>query len=130
MDIEQVIRLPDPLTKVEVQLREVVHDMAGKPHIFLRVRINGWHFPERAPEPFLAIGRAVSKFVLIGSEGTSADAYFDVRPPKARQISFGYGNTISWDFNVVVDPSRSTPLDRKRLPKGVVDLLSPSKRHN
>ena len=60
MDIEQIIRIPDPLTKVKVELREVVHEVAGKPHIFLRVRINDWYFPERAPEPFLVIGLIAS----------------------------------------------------------------------
>jgi len=129
MDFEQITRLPDPSIKVRADVREVVHDVANKPHVFVRVRLTRWHFPERAPEPFMVIGKTVSKFVRIGANGTFADAYFDVRPPKARRVSFGYGDTISWDFDVAVDPSRSARFDRKRLPKGVVQLrtLSPSK---
>jgi hypothetical protein len=127
MDFEQIIRIPNLPMKVKADVREVVHDVANKPHVLLRVRLTGWHFPERAPEPFLVIGKIVSSFVRIGPEGTYADAYFDVRPPKARRVSFGYGNTISWDFDVVVDPERSPPLDRKRLPKGVVQVRNLSR---
>ena len=114
--------MPDPRKGVKVQIREVVRDMAKKPHVFIRVRLTGWHFPERALEPFLVIGKAVSKFVLIDHEGTTADAYFDLRPSAAKRVSFGYGKIISWDFDVTVDPANIDPLDRARLPKGFIDL--------
>jgi hypothetical protein len=134
MNIKEIIRMPDPRKDVKVEIREVVRDIAKKPHVFIRVRLTGWHFPERALEPFLVIGKAVSKFVLIGYGGTTADAYFDVRPQAAKRVSFGYGKIISWDFDVAVDPADMDPLDRARLPKGFIDLLtlrssSPSRRH-
>jgi hypothetical protein len=122
MDFEQIIRIPEPVMKVKAEVREVVHDVNNKPHVFIRVRLSGWHFPQRAPEPFMVIGRVVSKFVLIGPGEAYADGYFDVRPPRARQVSFGYGNTISWDFAVAVDPPKVPALDKKRLPKGVIQL--------
>lgn len=122
MDINQIVRMPDPRRNVTAEIREVVRDVAEKPHVFVRVRLHGWHFPQRAPEPFLVIGKVVSKFVLIDHDGTTADAYFDVRPPAVKGVSFGYGNTVSWDFDVTVDPARIDRLDRARLPKGVVDL--------
>ena len=122
MNITEIIRLPDPRKDVKVEIREVVRNVEEKPRVFIRVRLSGWHFPERAPEPFLVIGNAVSKFVLIDHEGTTADAYFDVRPPAAKRVSFGYGNIISWDFDVTVDSATIDPLDRARLPKGFVDL--------
>ena len=122
MTIEEIIRLPDPREDVKVEIREVIRDVERKPHVFIRVRLRGWHFPERAPEPFLVIGEIVSKFVLIDPAGKSADAYFDIRPPVAKRVSFGYGNIISWDFDVTVDPSGIVPLDRARLPKRFVDL--------
>jgi len=122
MNIEEIIRLPDPRNEVKVELREVVRDVKKKPHVFIRIRLSGWHFPERALEPFLVIGKDVSKFVLIDHEGTTADAYFDVRPSAAKRVSFGYGKIISWDFDVMVDPAGIDPLDRARLPKGFVDL--------
>jgi hypothetical protein len=122
MDIKQIIRIPDPRRNVKVEIREVVRDVAEKAHVFIRVRLSGWHFPERAPEPFLVIGNAVSKFVLIHQEGAIADAYFDVKPAATNRVSFGYGNIVSWDFDVMIDPSGIYRLDRTRLPKGVVDL--------
>ncbi|OPY86394.1 MAG: hypothetical protein A4E72_01674 [Syntrophus sp. PtaU1.Bin208] len=122
MDIKEIIRVPDPRKNVKAEIREVVRDMAKKPQIFIRIRLSGWHFPERALEPFLVIGKAVSKFVLIDPEGTSADAYFDVMPPAAARLSFGYGNIVSWDFSIKVDPAGIERLDRERLPKGIIDL--------
>lgn len=121
MKINEIIRLPNPHKNPQIEIREVVRDVKKKPHIFIRVRLSGWQFPQRALEPFLLIGEVVSKFVLIAREGTTADAYFDVRPPAAKRVSFGYGKIISWDFDVAVDPSVVSPLDRARLPKGVID---------
>jgi hypothetical protein len=125
--------MPDPRKDVKLEIREVVRDIAKKPHVLIRVRLTGWHFPERALEPFVLIGTAVSKFLLIGYDGTTADAYFDVRPPAAKRVSFGYGKIISWDFDVAVNPADIDRLDRARLPKGFIDLLrlrssSPSRR--
>jgi hypothetical protein len=122
MDIDQVIRLPDPRLNVRAEIREVVRDVEERPHVFVRVRLSGWHFPERAPEPFMVIGRAVSKFVVIDRDGTGADGYFDAMPSKAKRISFGYGKIVSWDFDVRIDPPKVPRLDRSRLPRGVVDL--------
>jgi hypothetical protein len=121
MNINDIVRLPDPRKDVKVQLREVVRDIGKKPHILIRVRLTGWHFPQRAPEPFLVIGKTVSKFVILDEEGTTADAYFDVRPPAAKRVSFGYGNIIAWDFEVPIAPAKIETVDRARLPKGVVD---------
>jgi hypothetical protein len=122
MNINEIIRMPDPQKDIKVEIREVIMDIKKRPHVFIRIRLTGWHFPERAPEPFLVIGNTVSKFVLISNEGTIADAYFDVRPLAAKRVSFGYGKIISWDFEVKIDPAVVVQLDRAKLPKGFVDL--------
>jgi hypothetical protein len=122
MNIEEIVRLPDPRRSVKAETREVVRDVAQKPHVFIRIRLSGWHFPERAPEPFVVIGKALSKFVLIDHEGTTADAYFDVMPPTAERVTFGYGTVVSWDFDVAIDPAHVDRLDRARLPRGWIDL--------
>ncbi len=57
-------------------LREVIHDLRGDPARFIRVRPAGWYFPERAPEPFMVIGKSVSQFVLLSPDGLIADGYF------------------------------------------------------
>jgi hypothetical protein len=126
MNFEEIIRVPEPKRNVRAEISEVVRDVAQQPHIFVRVRLRGWYFPERAPEPFLLIGKTVSKFVLIAQDRETADAYFDVNPPAAQSVSFGYGKTISWDFEVSIDPKQILRLDRARLPKGHIDLkISP-----
>lgn len=126
MKSDEIIRLPESRRSIKAEIREVVRDVAQKPHVLVRVRLSGWHFPERAPEPFLMIGKAVSRFVLIDPEGTAADAYFDVLPPPAERVSFGYGKIVSWDFDVVINPARAERLDRARLPKGFIDLKGAS----
>jgi hypothetical protein len=53
--------------------------------------------------------------------GLEADAYFDRALPAAERVSLGYGNVVSWDFDLRVDPSQIGWLDRTRLPHGIVD---------
>jgi len=126
MNAKDLIRLPDPRKNVRIEVREIVHDVSGKPHIFIRVRLTGWHFPNRALEPFLVIGDIISRRVLIASDGLVADAYFDKPLPVAKRISFGYGNVIHWDFDIAVKPETIPRLDRSRLPKETID---PFRRH-
>lgn len=124
MKIEDIIRPPELPKRVTANVKEVVRDRDRRPHVFIRVRLSGWHFPQRAPEPFLVIGKEVSKFVLIGQDGRTADAYFDVNVPTANRVSFGYGTRVSWDFDVAIDLGRTERLDRRRLPAGYIDLRS------
>src|SRR2546421_7383834 len=102
MDAKDLIRLPDPRKNVRIETSEVVRDVFDKPHVFIRVRLTGWHFPHRALEPFLVIGKVVSRTVIIDRDGLVADAYFDKPLPAAKRISFGYGNVIHWDFDISI----------------------------
>ncbi len=122
MKFEEIIRVTEPRPNVKAEIKEVVRDVGQQPHVFIRVRVTGWHFQLRAPEPFLVIGRAVSRFVIIGPDQTTADAYFDVKLPEAKNMSFGYGKIISWDFDLPVDPKAIGRLDRTRVPKGFIEL--------
>jgi hypothetical protein len=124
MKADELIRLPDPHRDVRVEVREIVRDVFEKPHVFVRVKLTGWFFPGRALEPFAVVGDVVSRFVVLGPDSTSASAYFDRPLPRARRVSFGYGNIILWDFDVEIDVERIDRLDRKRLPRGVVDPFS------
>jgi hypothetical protein len=121
MNIESLIRLPDPRKDVRIEAREVVRDVFDKPHLFIRVQLTGWHFPHRAPEPFLVVGDAISRRVIIDRDGLVAHAYFDRPLPATQRVSFGYGIVIHWDFEVPIDPERIRRLERTRLPKGTVD---------
>ena len=124
MDAKELIRLPDPRQNVKIEMGEVVRDVFDKPHIFIRVRLTGWHFPGRAPEPFLVIGKVVSRVVIIDPDGLGANAYFDKPFPAAKRVSFGYGNVIQWDFKVPIDLETIQHLDRSRLPEGTIDPFS------
>ena len=123
MNAKELIRLPDPRKNVRVEVREVVRDVFNKPHVFIRVRLTGWYFPGRAPEPFVVIGDVVSRVVIIDPDGLGANAYFDRPLPRADRVSFGYGKIINWDFDLLVDPEKIHRLDRVKLPKGVIDRL-------
>ena len=72
MLVTELIRLPDPRQDVRIEMREVLKDVRGRPHVFVRVRLTGWHFPHRAPEAFAVIGNVVSNHVVI-----SRDAFYD-----------------------------------------------------
>lgn len=119
MNAKEVVRLPDPRQSVKAEVSEIIRDMKGRPHLFTRVRLTGWNFPHRAPEPFVMIGRAASAFVLIDRTGSSADAFFEVYLPDAKTITFGYGNIATWDFPVSIVSKSIKPLDRERLPKEI-----------
>jgi hypothetical protein len=125
MNVKELIRLPDPMKNVRAELREVIRDVFDKPHVFIRVRLTGWHFPGRAPEPFMAIGNVVSRTVIIDPDGFGANGYFDKALPVARRVSFGYGKVIQWDFPLSIDPKKMTRLERSRLPKEVIDPFRP-----
>jgi hypothetical protein len=122
MNINEIIRLPDPRKAVTVEAREVVRDFEKRLHVFVRVRLSGWHFPERAPEPFMVVGHAVSRFVRISRDGSFADGYFDVRLRSTKVVSFGYGKVVSWDFDTPFKLSAIARLQRRRLPPGFIDL--------
>lgn len=125
MKANELIRLPDPKRDVRAEVREVVKDVEGHPRVFNRIKLSGWHFPERAPEPFMVVGEVVSRRVEISPDGQTARAYFDEPLPRAERVSFGYGKVISWDFDFQIDPREIPRLDRLRLPKGVIDPFRP-----
>jgi len=115
MDFRDIVRLPDPRRSVRAELREVVAEVEGKPHLYHRLRLSGWHFEARAEEPFMLVGRVISRRVMISPDGLIASGYFAEPVPATRSVSFGYGHTVSWDFPIVVRPDRIRRLDRTRL---------------
>lgn len=121
MKANEIIRLPKPKNEVRAEVREVVKDVRGKPHVFARIKLSGWYFPQRAPEPFMLVGETVSHNVEISPDGQTAKAYFDEPLPMAESVSFGYGKLINWDFAVSINPETIERLDRLRLPKDVID---------
>jgi hypothetical protein len=121
MDAKDILRQPDPRRNVRMDLREVLLELYSRPHVLMRMRITGWRFPHRAPEPFVVVGDVVSRLVRIAPDELTADAYFDQPIPPAKGFSFGYGRTVEWDFDVAVDTRGVERLDRARLAADVDD---------
>jgi hypothetical protein len=121
MDTKELIRLPDQRKKVRAEVRQVVKEIHGSPHVLIRIRLSGWHFPHRSTEPFVVIGDVISKRVIISRDELTADAYFHKPVPASERLSFGYGRIITWNFDVAIDPHQIAPLDPAKLPRGVVD---------
>jgi hypothetical protein len=120
-DVKELIRLPDPKKSVRAEVREVIRDVRERPHVYIRVTLTGWHFPHRAEEPFMVVGKVVSERVLLSPDGHTARGYFTAALPAARKVTFGYGRTVTWDFSISINPRRIPRLDRKKLPKRTVD---------
>jgi hypothetical protein len=119
MEFREIVRAPDPYRAVRADLREVVAEVEGKPHLYHRLQLSGWHFEARAEEPFMLVGRVVSRRVIITPDGLVASGYFAGPIPQAKLVSFGYGRTIAWDFPLALRPDRIRRLDRVRL-EGVI----------
>ena len=117
---QDLYRLPEPELDVRAEMREVVRDIDGKPHVFVRVKVTGGDFRPRAEEPFLVVGDAVSLFVTEDPDGTTIRAYFDQPLAPVKRVSFGHGLRIEQDFDVELGEAER--LDRAKLPKGIVDL--------
>jgi len=115
MDYSEIVRAPNPYLAVRADIREVIAEVEGKPHLYHRLQLSGWHFEARAEEPFMLVGRVVSRRVMITPDGLVASGYFAEPLPAARAVSFGYGRTIAWDFPLALRPDRIRRLDRARL---------------
>jgi hypothetical protein len=48
---------------------EVLRDLDGEPHLLTRVQLSGGHFPHRALEPFLLVGKVRSRIVEVSEDG-------------------------------------------------------------
>lgn len=123
MDAKEIIRTPDPRSNARVELREVLRDDKQRPHVFVRVKVSGYYFPERGEAPFVLIGETVSKFALIEPGGLAICGYFDRPVPPAKRVTVGYGRTVFVDFDLDVDSESMQRLDRRKLPDNVVDSL-------
>jgi len=127
MEINDIIRLPDPRKQIRSEVREVVQDWEGRPQVFWRLRLSNWHFIPRAQIPFVLVGKVLSHHVRVDEDLSAANAYFDRPLPPAKQVTFGWGRTVDWEAPITINPRKVERLNRRRLPKGVVDLR-PSKR--
>jgi|ERR1700736_2134925 len=118
-----LIEYPIESPKLRWEARQVVRDLHHQPHVLLRLKLTGTHFPQRALEPWVQVGRVRSRFVQIAPDGLSATAYFD-RLPRGGAVELGYGPDVYLRFSqpFVAEPVHA--LDVKRLPANVKLLLA------
>jgi hypothetical protein len=64
---------------------------------------------------------------VIDRDERAASAYFDKPLPAVTRISFGYGDTILWDFDVPIKPQAIHRLDRAKLPEKTIDPFAAPK---
>jgi len=122
MNVKDIIRLPDPRKLIQGEVTEVVQDWGGKPQVFWRLRLSNWRFIPSAHIPFVLVGRVFSHHVRVDPDLSAANAYFDQPLPSAKRVTFGWGRTVQWDFPLAIMPRKVLRLDRRKLPKGTVDL--------
>ncbi|MBI1786501.1 MAG: hypothetical protein HYR60_02980 [Acidobacteria bacterium] len=110
-----LVEYPIQSAKLQWEARQVLRDLHEIPHLLLRIKVTGTHFPRRALEAFVSIGEVRSRFVEIGPDGLSASAYFD-RAPREGVVEFGYGAEVLLRFPVPFRRAVVRELDPARLP--------------
>ena len=91
---DNLIQKPITSEQLTWNSRQVLRDLDGAPHLFARVELKGTHFPERALEPFVRVGKLRSRFVRLAHDGQSVRAYFDRPPTDGGTVEFGYGDEV------------------------------------
>lgn len=104
----------------DLEVREVLKDLAGKPHLFTRVKLAGPRFAQRAPEPFVRVGGVQSRFAEIADDEQSVRGYFDRPMPDRGPVCFGYGDEVLLCTQRDVEVRPPLRLDRARIPKATV----------
>ncbi|TAL70151.1 MAG: hypothetical protein EPN82_05930 [Bacteroidetes bacterium] len=105
--------------------KEVVKEFNDRPHLLVRIEINGEYFPHRAPHPFIRIKVGKEKyfkdlFTEVSSNNQKLLGYLSVHIPKNGIIEFGYGAEIWGTVPIEFSDKSVARLDKKRLPKDIV----------
>jgi len=111
-----LIDFPIESERLQWEAGMVIRDLNQEPHLLMRIKLTGTHFPQRALKPFVAVGKARSRFVSIADDGLSACAYFDEPGPDGSRIEFGYGEEVLLRFPKPFYREVVRFLDPKRLP--------------
>jgi len=111
------------------QAQEVVREVDHRPHLLVRLAVQGGYFPHRAAVPFVRIiagGRTVTEawFTEITGDSSALMAYFATDLPADGIIEFGYEEQVLGRVPAVFDGKQIQRLDRKRLPVEVIETTS------
>ncbi len=115
-----LIEYPIESRKLKFNARQVLRDFDDKPHLLLRLKLEGTRFPQRALLPFvIANGELLAYHTEIAEDELSVRAYFDRPIPEGSRIEFGYGKQIYLRFPASFSMKGVDQLDRKKLPEKV-----------
>lgn len=108
-----LLRFPIRHEKLTWEAREVVREVGDRPRIFVRVKLEGTRFVQRALIPQVWIGRTYAEDVEVADDGLSVRAFFATLP-RGGDVRFGYGGHAELSFGKF-DRKRAKTLDRSRI---------------
>jgi len=115
LDLTLIQKIP----QLPWQAREVIRELDGRPHLLVRIRIEGGYFAQRAPEPFMRIvsghEEVRSWFAEISEDNSTLTAYFPTDLPAGGIIEYGYGDTVQGRLQQEFSTKALVRLDAKRL---------------
>jgi hypothetical protein len=117
-----LIDFPIESNRLHWEARLVVRDIDQEPHLFLRLKLTGTYFPQRAQIPFVAVGKVRARLIIIPEDGLSVRAYFDEPLPLGGKIVFGYGPNALLRFSEPFNQEEVSMLDAKRLPTNIQNI--------
>ena len=108
------------------QAEEVIREVDHRPHLLVRVMVEGGYFPHRALVPFVRLieGEHVvvrAWFTQVVPNSTALAAYFPTDLPDDGILEFGYGPQAMGRVPVPFDAKSIKRLDRTRLSTEVVE---------
>lgn len=121
-----LIRFPLEHEKLVWEARETLRDVEGGPRKFLRIKLRGTRFVQRALIPQVWIGRAYAEDVEVADDGLSVSAYFSANP-RAGRLYFGYGGHPELAFGKF-ETSRVKRLNLRRISPELAMRLKVSDR--
>jgi hypothetical protein len=121
-----LIQFPIRHENLRWEAREALLDVDGRSNLFLRIKLTGTKFPERAQIPHVWVGDAHARIVLIDEDRLAVRAYFEHPLPKSGHLYFGHAGHAELDFGEY-QPKRHRLLDRKLLPRDVVLRVEPQR---
>jgi len=107
--------IESPLLKWESKI--VVRDDAGKPRLYLRLKLTGTIFPIFDTEPFVRVGDVAARFIAFSDDGMVVNAYFEHALPEGGVVEFGYDDQVLLRFPRRFLGLHVTRLDEARLPR-------------
>ena len=114
-----------PAANITWQAREVIREVNGRPHVLVRVEVQGAYFPHRAVPAFVRVtgpeGRSMdSWFTEISEDNRRLLAYFPLDLPQRGRVEYGYAGQVLGAAAIEFETDKALKLDRARVPQDAV----------